>query len=285
MTARLLLAREAATAALRLRAQLKRGFDGPVCPYGVAEELGIQVRFEPLASLEGMYSPEGPTIILGSMRPRGRRAFNCAHEVGHHVFGHGFRIDELLAQDLSEDRVDPAEYSANRFATALLMPKVAVERAFAERAWHMGSCTPAQVYTVACTFGVGYTTLIGCMERVLCTVSATHARNLRRHTPKTLRRQLLGVNVDGSLVVVDEHWGPQPVDIEVGDLVLPPPGAICSGTSVQRELVGDTACIRGVAPGIAHVASSCWRGTVRVSKRHYRGLCVYRHSEDPDYET
>lgn len=276
------LAREATTAALRVRMQLELGLDRPVCPYGIAEDLRIEVRFEPLPSLEGMYSPQGPVIVLGSMRPRGRRAYSCAHEIGHHVFGHGFQVDQLLAQQPENDRASPVEYIANRFAAALLMPKLAVDRAFAERGWLPSTSTPEQVFRVACALGVGYATLVGYMERTLKSISSAHSHALTRHTPKSIRRSVLGTDIDGSLVIMDSLWGAKTVDIEVGDVVVPPIGFVCTGSSIRRESIGDVSCIVGVAQGVSHIAAPSWHGPFRVSKKNFRGINAYRHLEDTD---
>ena len=52
--------------------------------------------------MEGLYlRQEKPEIWIG-LRPLVRHTFNCAHELGHHVFGHGSTLDELTAE--GEDR-------------------------------------------------------------------------------------------------------------------------------------------------------------------------------------
>ena len=68
-----------------------------ICVYDLADQLGIEVRFADIPSMEGMYCREsGPTIILSSLRPSGRQAFTCAHELGHHSNGDGTGIDQLV---------------------------------------------------------------------------------------------------------------------------------------------------------------------------------------------
>ena len=79
-------------------------------------------------------SPE-PHIILSSLRPAGRRAFTCAHELAHHFRGDSVHVDELVEQWKRPRRFDPKEFAADCFAGALLMPKMAVERAFALHEW------------------------------------------------------------------------------------------------------------------------------------------------------
>ena len=99
MNDRRAIARQAMAAALRTRLALGYGLDHAVCVYDLAEKLGLEVRFLDLPSMEGMYtSASDPTIIISSLRPPGRRAFTCAHELGHHNRGDGVQIDEFVEQ-------------------------------------------------------------------------------------------------------------------------------------------------------------------------------------------
>jgi hypothetical protein len=54
---------------------------------------GVTVRFNNI-NMEGMYQRGAPPRIhLSARRPLSRRTYNCAHELGHHVFGHGSSIE------------------------------------------------------------------------------------------------------------------------------------------------------------------------------------------------
>jgi hypothetical protein len=92
------LSREAARAALRLRTAHGIGHRAPLSVFDFATDtLKIEVRFLDAAGLEGMYvRTPGPLIVLGADRPVGRQAMTCAHEIGHHVFGHGTTLDRLI---------------------------------------------------------------------------------------------------------------------------------------------------------------------------------------------
>ena len=57
----------------------------------------------------------GPTVILSSLRPPGRRAFTCGHELGHHVSGDGTRVDQLVGQ-WQPPTFDSREFAADCFA-------------------------------------------------------------------------------------------------------------------------------------------------------------------------
>src|SRR5574343_890645 len=80
-----------------MAARTKAGLDlkSPVCIFGMCEALGVTVRFNDV-NMEGMYDQKPkPRIHVSALRPLARRNFTCAHELGHHVVGHGSTIDEL----------------------------------------------------------------------------------------------------------------------------------------------------------------------------------------------
>lgn len=271
------LARRAVREALRLRARHGLAPDQPVCPVDLALEEGLEVRFEPAPSLEGLYAPDEGLIVLGSLRPSGRRNYTCAHELGHHVFGHGFRVDEMADVALSEATDD--EYLANRFAAALLMPKLAVLRAFGARGWDPTEAAPDRVYAVSCALGVGYATLVSYLEGTLGLVSSSAASRMRKRSPKAIRAQLVGADTAGGLVVVDKFWRGRPVDAEVGDVLLVPPGAKPDAGIVERAGLD---AFRAFAPGVTRLSNGEWEAELRVMRRGFRGLAQYRHLEDPD---
>lgn len=81
------LATQAMQAAVATRARAKLDQIGPICIYRLCETLGVAVRFNNI-NMEGQRGL-APRIHLSARRPLPRRAYNCAHELGHHVFGHG----------------------------------------------------------------------------------------------------------------------------------------------------------------------------------------------------
>lgn len=271
-------ARSAVTAALRLRSRHGHSPEHPICPIDLAVAEGVDVRFESIKSLEGMYTPNGPLIIIGSLRPRGRRSYTCAHELGHHVFGHGVRIDELLDDGPAAPK-DDAEFIADRFAAALLMPKLAVLHAFSVRNWDIATPTPEQLYSIAGLLGVGYTTLIGYIEGTLRLLSSSTARELRKTSPKTIRARILGDDIAGGLIVVDQFWSGRPVDAEVGDAIMVPSGVSFDGDGLE-PLNGNL--LRAKAPGAGRLRGVDWEVDVRISRAAYTGLALYRYLEDAD---
>lgn len=290
MTGRKQLVMEAVEAALKVRRDMHIGLWMPVCVYDLADQMGVEVRFLPSSSMEGMYhKSKNPVIFISVLRPAGRQVYTCAHELGHHVFGHGsVLVDEFPEISRTQNKRDPQEILADLFAGFLLMPKSAVEGAFVVHDWNLRFCTPLQVYTIAGWFGVGYTTLLHHMAYTLHLISAYQARELEKATPKSIRTRYLGRETKEDLIIVDAHWSERAIDVRVGDLIQLPPG-------VHQE--GDLVCIqeenlhgrlfratRQGSLGRLFQPTTGWAASVRVSRKDFAGRAVYRHLEDPDEE-
>lgn len=276
------IARKATAEALRARVRTGYALDSPICVYDLAGRMGIEVRFFDLPSLEGVYcdSPK-PHIILSSLRPAGRRAFTCGHELGHHARGDGTCLDELVEQCM-RPRFDPKEFYADCFAAALLMPKTAVERAFALRNWPIRGCTPGQVFAISNCFGVGYTTLIHHLSHGLLLLPRDHAERLLKVTPRCAQALAVGWETPETVWVVDSHWVGRPVDVETGDLILLRERGSTEGHCVQpiKQIAGGR-LLRATEPGIGRVEDcSGWAAFIRVSRRGFVGRDIHRHREE-----
>lgn len=277
-----------AAAATRARGKLDQA--SPICIYGLCETLGVQVRFNNI-NMEGMYQRGlPPRIHLSARRPLPRRAYNCAHELGHHVFGHGSSIDELREDAKAQPWEDHKEFLADTFAGFILMPIIGLRRAFSIRGWSPETATPAQIFTIACEFGVGYVTLLTHLSSGVNILSRGRATALQRVTPKALRMDILGALTPEPLIVADRHRGAPTLDAEVKTLLLLPPGSEATGDGLafERDLAGGR-LFRAVKPGIFQVAADDWAAFVRVAPIQknepygYLGLAQYRHlEEDPD---
>lgn len=220
-----LLARRAMRAALELRRSCAISRDSAINIFDLAEGLGIRVRFVDCKTLEGMYVRDpGPRIFLPSTlhRPWGRIAFSCAHEVAHHVFGHGTRVDKYLKDTPRSRWKDPAERMADIFAGYILMPRQSVVSAFRKRGWRIETPEPIEVYAAAGNLGVGYTTLLTHMRRTLELLNEAQFKQLAKSSPKDLCASVCGESAPKRLLFVDQHWGPTPVDLEVGDYCVMP---------------------------------------------------------------
>ena len=276
------IARKATAEALRTRLRAGYGLDTPICVYDLAGRLGIEVRFFDLPSLEGMYynSPK-PHIILSSLRPSGRRAFTCAHELGHHSRGDGTCLDEMVERWVGP-RFDPAEFSADCFAAALLMPKTAVERAFALRKWTINECTPEQAYAISNNFGVGYTTLVHHLSRGLLLLSSSRAERLLKVQPRRAQAMAVGWETPNMVWVVDRHWVGRPIDVEAGDLILLHERTRLEGDCAERVTdMADGRLLRAKEPGVGRLEdSSGWSAFIRVCRRTFVGRDIHRHREE-----
>lgn len=284
------LATQAIQAATATRAKAKLDQAGPICIYGLCDTLGITVRFNNI-NMEGMYQRGlPPRIHLSARRPLPRRTYNCAHELGHHVFGHGSSIDELRKDAKAQPWEDPKEFLADTFAGFLLMPLIGLRRAFSVRGWTPETASPAQIFTIACEFGVGYATLLTHLSAATNMLSRSRAATLRRVTPKALRMDILGALAPEPLLVADHHRTAPTLDAEVKTLLLLPPGAKATGAGLAfaRDLAAGR-LFRAVRPGIYQARAGDWAVFVRVAPVQkcepygYVGLARYRHlEEDPD---
>lgn len=278
------LARTATAKALQIRKRIGSQLWDPICVYDFADRLGVDVRFIDIASMEGAYCFAGnPTIIISSLRPPGRQFFTGAHELGHHVFGHGNQYDELVDTRREPTYSDHKEFTADCFAGALLMPKVAIDRGFAVRGLDPQTCRPEDMYVVASWLGVGYTTLVHHMRRGLGTLSAQRADQLLRVPAQSLRTSLLGQDCREHLVFADLHWSGRAIDVQISDLILLPHNVTVEGkcTAVVQQTEART-LLRAIQPGIGRVRApdTDWAAFVRVTRKDYVGRGKYRFEEE-----
>ena len=284
MTDRKIIARKSVVKALRTRQSAGLGLTEAICVYDLAERLGVEVRFLDVPSMEGMYyRSSAPHIILSSLRPPGRRAFTCAHELGHHIHGDGTSMDHLVEHS-ERNQFDPTEFAADCFAGALLMPKLAVERAFAIRKWNIRDCTAGQVFTLAGYFGVGFATLIQHMRNSLSLLPHSNAEELLRIRALQAQSIALGWETSDRAWVVDNNWVGRPVDVEVNDLILVLGKPRTEGACVElvRYEEGKT-LLRALRPGIARLEDATkWAAFIRVSRPSFVGRNIHRHLENAD---
>lgn len=289
------LAREANARALAVRKKAGYDYESPLCVYELCARLGLRVRFDPI-NMEGVYRQDGRLIVLSSLRPIYRRAFTCAHEVGHDTYGHAGSIDELVELTGTEE-YDEEEFIVDAFAGILLMPPVGVAFEFGRRGWKAATATPVQIFTIACVFGVGYVTFVNHLAYGLRMISHYQATQLKRVTLPEVRRRLLGLRTQerDRLVLADEQYSRTTIDAEVGAQVVVPAGAIaaspskgCSPTLDAPEDHGPFRSFTAVRPGIVrvHVPGTPWAIFVRVSRYQYTGWDKFRHLElrDDDEE-
>jgi Zn-dependent peptidase ImmA (M78 family) len=248
----------------------------------------VLVRFSDIKSMEGFYlRQEKPEIWLGE-RPLVRRTFNCAHELGHHVFGHGSTMDELTADGASGRSFDPKEFLVDTFAGYLLMPRIAVMNAFRLRGWKAEDADPVHYFVVACSLGVGFETLVSHCHFSLNLLGESDYRQLDKTGLPAIRRAMLASHAPDRLLVVDTHHTLPTADTEVSTAILLPAGTVAENPTLADAI--DTPPGRlftAAQPGITRVFTpdGKWAAVIRVMQDNYRGLSRYRHfprEEDDD---
>lgn len=257
----------------------------PVSIYDFCDAVGIVVRFNDIATLEGMYQRGSPPRIhLSALRPLARRAYSCAHELGHHLLGHSSTVHELRSRLSRSDTYDPTELLADAFAGFLLMPALGLRRAFADRGTTANEATSHQVYAIACDYGVGYSTLVNHLAYGSTEIPRSRASALLRVSPKTLRADLLGMSSSDQVVYIDHFSRASLIDAEVGSVLLLPRGTKQHGQALtyERDIVTGS-LFRAVQPGISQIFLGGSRAIFsRISRFQYCGLARYRHLEDID---
>ena len=286
--------RQALRAAIRVRMQLKAAPTEALCVYDAAEKLNIEVRFVDVPSMEGMYVRNSgvdsqPIILVSALRPSGRQATTTAHELGHHIFGHGTRIDQYTAdKDENPDlrALDEEEMMANMFAGFCLMPKAAVERGFAVRLGTSRAASPRQVFAVAGWLGVGYGTLIHHMRSSLGLLSPGEAKALLSIQPKRIRQEIIGASTRSDCFLVDAGWTGRPVDLQIGDLAVVTRGVQAEGDCVAmtQTTPDGLQTVQAVATGIGRLVGPKWATFVRVRPQAFVGRSIFRHLETVDDE-
>lgn len=281
------LAMEAFKKAAHIRSHsLRVAINAPICIYDAAEKLGVRVVFKEDKTVEGIYRKGNPpNIIVSSLRPTGRQAFTCAHELGHHVFGHGDVWGEVLTWGSN----DPDEFLVDCFAGYLMMPPSVVNQALTVRGWNVSRLSPVEAFVLAGIMGVGYTTLLNHMNLALNnSLSYQRAELLQKTEPKQIRKEIIGEDVSEDVVVVDEHWPSEyrSIDVKVGDYIVLPHGTVTEGGVADHvDSIARGEIYRGVRPGTGRFMNSRfnWAAFIRVTRRNYTGFARYRHLEDEEF--
>ena len=268
-----------------LRAELGLNMFQPVNIYDTCLYLEIDVRFRRI-NMEGMYIssdvPANSYILLSSLRPFSRKVFSCAHELGHHLYGHGSKIDMIKEGGSEEGAYNDDERVVDIFASALLMLIPGIQLEFKKRNWDLNTATPMQFFTISSVFGVGYSTLIyNCTLNRL--ISRAKLNELARYSPSNLLRKILkGEKRTGHLKIIDSKYKQSIVDTEVSGYLYVPKGIELEGD--HMEYVSETkngVCYKALRPGIlrAHSRVNDQNYFIRIQNFEYEGISEYRHLE------
>lgn len=290
MSSRQDIARQALERAAAVRDTLGVAASSAINPVDACSRLDPEVRVIFVDfSMEGSYlRGKRPLIKISSLRPLARRTFNVAHELGHHIFGHASRIDELRDELERKVAKPPEEQLADDFASHLLMPRIGLRRAFNTRGWNIKQPTATQAFVVACHFGVGYTTLLNHLAYGIKEVPIGITEPLMKCRLNSLRSTLLlGAEKHQveRLFVADAHYEFPTIDIEVGTHVLLPNSTEAENTlsvSPVADLASGSLFVVD-RPGITRAEStSGWSVIIRASRHRYAGWAKYRHLDGGD---
>ncbi len=287
MSVRNKLGRRALRAAIRARLQAGVADDLPLCIFDFAERHhGVEVWFVDIPSLEGMYQKGSPgRLLISSHRTPGRQAMTCAHELGHHVFGHGTQVDEYVEDARLSHNLAPEELVVRLFASFLLMPAPAVHRIFKLLGSDVGALDAGEVLAASHYLGASYEGLIQHMRWSLNLIDEVAASRLLKASRKSIVTNILGEVPPAELVIAGTHWTGRAIDLSVGDLCLLPAGLQVGDDAIElsRSLPdGDLYVARRQGTTRVEHPGLGWASYVRVSQSRFSGRNVYRHMEAPD---
>jgi hypothetical protein len=259
----------------------------PVNIFDAAADLGLVVRFLNI-NMEGMYinqeNRSSPTIFLSNQRPLPRRSFTCAHELGHHIFKHGSKIDALSDNPIYSQMNDVQEHLVDAFAGALLMPVAGIMAEFAMRNLKAEDASPIQFFMLSSVFGTGYQTLvIHCKMNKI--INEAKEKELLKYTPAKILKSTFGTAVNSHFKIIDGFTELSVIDLEVSNYIILPPKIKIEGDHLQkyRETSLGTGYI-AMRPGIIRVTTrdNSFHSFIRIQNANYVGLSEYRHLENLD---
>lgn len=276
--------RDAIIKAGEIRNQLGVDMFQPINIFDSCTKLGIDVKFVDV-NMEGFYAKQNglATILISSLRPLPRRVFTCGHELGHHVFNHGLKVDILAEQDKSATSYkDKDEILVDAFSAALLMPVGGVQVEFTARNLDIENASPIEFYTVASTFGVGYQTLIThCKVNGL--IGDYQANSLSKLTPAKIFNTYFGAVAEKSYFrIIDDHSDISVIDLEVSNYLILPYDLILEEDYLVK--IGNTKfgfIYKANKAGISSInLPSNNSFFLRIQREHYIGFADYRHFEN-----
>jgi Zn-dependent peptidase ImmA (M78 family) len=273
----------AAKTALEYRVRNGIPLDASCDIYELIIQQGLDLQFMDVKSLEGLYLSDGTSgqISVCAFRPAGLQRFTAAHELGHHVFGHGSRFDRELDYKDRFLSIAPEERLADLFARFLLMPRPAVYKGFTNIGANLGQLLPSDVYRVASWLGVGYSTLLHQMRWSLNLLNQTHFDSLIAAKPQAVKQELTPCVAKygrRELWPADSTWHGSRVHAELGDII----------TGLGKESTGivvglDETTFQATAVG--HVEFPLVGGghvIVSVCRKEFVGFYEYRYLPEPE---
>jgi len=249
----------------------------PICPYHLADNMGLDVRFVTIPSFEGMYLADDRVILISSQRPEGRKRFTCAHELGHHMLKHGTVIDEIISEGSNAE----IEKEADFFASMLLMPPSLVKSVSKRLGLNFKQPDPKLIYAISKYIGVSFDALVTQMHFNLGLLSNTAFRYLKTIKPADVKSSLhRDYENCRDIFIVGSWWQEKAIDAVVGDTILSDEFCEIEGNSTAIDSSGTiVTCIK---PGVSKICTAEWSCFVRVSRSSYAGMYQFMHMEEEE---
>lgn len=151
---------EARMRATRLHQRMGTPMDRPVDVFALTQRLGVWLAAQPMDNTYGFYlhDNEASGIVVNSRHPEVLQRYTCAHELGHHLLGHGSHTDDQATVEAGAE-VAVREHQAQAFAAALLMPGPLVNRTLRGLGAAAGP-TAADIYLASRDLAVSYTAMV-----------------------------------------------------------------------------------------------------------------------------
>jgi len=173
--------------------------DRPIDVFGIIENAGIWLMFQPLGHLYGAYERAGDVagILLNSKHPVSLQRFTAAHEYGHYKLGHEPHLDGK--EDIEALGKVAEEVAAQAFAADFVMPLQLVNRTLRRFGLPIAApqLSPHVVYRLALELGASYSATVTQLV-ALKKLSAQSASVFLKQRPIALKRDLAGVRPEDS---------------------------------------------------------------------------------------
>lgn len=215
--------RDAVFQAEVLLAELDIGPNGRVRVFDVIEDVGVWLTFEPLDKLYGWYQrlDDAAGIVINASHPVSLQRFTAAHELGHHLLGHTYSLDDERTIIDGGQGTDPNEVAAYTFAANVLMPLAAVEFHLARLGLDRSRpvIAPIDAYRLSVELGVSYAAMVVQLAS-LNKIDWAGVPALRKARPLALKEQLVGRRPDSARAAVwtlDENDDGRQLLADTGD--------------------------------------------------------------------
>ncbi|OJX33603.1 MAG: hypothetical protein BGO86_02750 [Chryseobacterium sp. 36-9] len=272
--------KEAILKSAEIRLSLGYKMQEPLNIYDVCDKLSVDVRFLDV-NMEGLYvnNKNQPSILISSLRPAPRKVFTCAHELGHHIFNDGFKLDILEEKDSIFPNIQ--ERRADAFAAHLLMPILGITAEFAKRNLNVKKANERQFYLISSLFGTGYSTLIKhCYYNKL--INEIHYRELEKFTPGKILEAHYGISKKLPYKIFDYYLNLNiNLDLELGDLIIVPENFDVDNKYFKYlKHSHDDVVYQAIRVGITNILTDDGANFLRIQPKNYNGCSKYRHLEN-----